>query len=414
MHDAARTVDQTGTMTDDQWLTSNQVAHHLGVKLQTVYAYASRGVLHPVRHPGQRGSWFAASEIAALTGMSSVNDAGPRRRRRAPGLADDIRTSVTLLDEHDFRYRGHDVISLTATHSFEEVCGLLWRCDATTAFSPAEVPTLAGLGTAVPRAEPHDLLLLAVTLAGTVDPGRADLTPTAVAAAGARCIATGVAALGGEARGRPGPGQVAAAVATLATGRRHHRGTRLARLVDDALVLLADHDLALSTTAARVAASVRADPYAVLLAGLAAARSPAHGTASRAARALVLDAIDDPARVLGECLAGTRSPHGFGHRVLVEADRRADHLLGAVLPRATPRVRDAVGTLVDGLWERRGTPPNIDLALAVLTVVEDLRPDSGEILFALARMAGWTAHAIEEYGEEPLRFRLRGVYVGPR
>lgn len=408
-----------------QWLSSAQVAHHLGVKLATVYAYVSRGVLHPVRHPGQRGSWFALSEIAALTGESGANAPVPRRRR-APGLTDDIRTSITLLDEDHFSYRGHDVVGLTGTHTFEQVCTLLWGHDVTEAFAgppgatlglpvPVPVPDPGGSGSVVGAVtEAYDQLLVAVTLAGTRDPGRGDLAPAAVAAAGARSIVAGVTGLGGSLAARPGPGQVAAGVASLLSGRRHHRGTRLAGLVDDTLVLLADHDLALSTTAARVAASVRSDPYSVLLAGLAAARSPAHGTASRAARDLLVDTVADPARVLGDCLAGTRPPYGFGHRVLQQADRRADHLLALVLPRAAPRVRDAVATLVDGLWERRGLPPNVDFALAVLTVVEDLRPDSGEIVFALARMAGWTAHAIEEYAEEPLRFRLRGVYVGQR
>jgi len=396
---------------DEEWLSSEQVARHLGVKLQTVYAYVSRGVLHPLRRPGQRGSWFAMAEIAALTGIET---ASVRRRRRAPGLADDIRTAITWLDEEHFCYRGHDVIDLTETHSFEEVCSLLWQQDAAGAFVAPELPGIAAdLATGVPQAEPYDLLVLAVTLAGTADPGRADLAPAAVAAAGARGVAAGITGLGGTV-GPARPGQVAAAVAGLLSGRPHRRGTRLAGLIDDALILLADHDLALSTTAARVAASVRADPYAVLVAGLAAARSPAHGTASRAARQLVLDAVADPGRVLGDCLAGTRPPYGFGHRVLVEADRRADLILPAVLERAPRRFREALATLVDGMWERRGLPPNVDLALAVLCAVEQLRPDGGEILFALARMAGWTAHAIEEYATEPLRFRLRGVYVGQR
>ena len=56
--------------------------------------------------------------------------------------------------------------------------------------------------------------------------------------------------------------------------------------------------------------------------------------------------------------------------------------------------------------------PNIDLALAALAMANDMPADAGEAIMATARMAGWLAHAIEEYGEAPLRFRPRASYVG--
>lgn len=43
-----------------------------------------------------------------------------------------------------------------------------------------------------------------------------------------------------------------------------------------------------------------------------------------------------------------------------------------------------------------------------------MRPDAAEMIFAVARIVGWTAHALEEYGEERLRFRPEGVYTGVR
>ncbi|MDA8282767.1 MAG: hypothetical protein M0Z42_05580, partial [Actinomycetota bacterium] len=53
--------------------------------------------------------------------------------------------------------------------------------------------------------------------------------------------------------------------------------------------------------------------------------------------------------------------------------------------------------------------PTIDLALATLALVTRMPADAGEVIFAIARTAGWIAHGIEEYGEEPLRFRARAV-----
>jgi citrate synthase len=56
--------------------------------------------------------------------------------------------------------------------------------------------------------------------------------------------------------------------------------------------------------------------------------------------------------------------------------------------------------------------PNVDFALAGLSYVAGLPPEAGEIVFAVARSAGWIAHAIEEYGEARLRFRPRAIYIG--
>lgn len=57
--------------------------------------------------------------------------------------------------------------------------------------------------------------------------------------------------------------------------------------------------------------------------------------------------------------------------------------------------------------------PNIDFTLGALGHLYGLDHDAGEALFGVARSAGWIAHALEEYGERPLRFRPRARYVGP-
>ncbi|NUS16956.1 MAG: citrate synthase, partial [Streptomyces sp.] len=56
---------------------------------------------------------------------------------------------------------------------------------------------------------------------------------------------------------------------------------------------------------------------------------------------------------------------------------------------------------------------NVDLALAVLSVASGMPAEAGEAVFAVGRTAGWVAHALEEYGEEPLRLRPTGAYAGP-
>ncbi|HKN98707.1 MAG TPA: citrate synthase [Pseudonocardiaceae bacterium] len=372
-------------------LTSAQVARYLGVRLETVYAYVSRGVLHRVRLPGSRESYFALTEVRALTG------GGLRRQRRRPGLADTIQTSITLLDHDQLYFRGRLATELADTHDFAQVCALLWQSGPVRfTVDPAEVARLRADLPATPRT--LDRLRIAVTLAGAGDPGRHDLAPESVVRAATRAIGLAVATLPGATSGEP---------ADRLADHLGASGAQARALIGSVLVLLADHDIALSTTAARVTASVRGDPYAVLTAGLSASDSPYHGSASVAAHRLLSAARADPQRTLGECLAGRSAPPGFGHLVYQHADPRAGYLLR--------RLPDGPHTmLVTELGERRGWFPNADLALAALAMTYGLPETSGELLFTVSRMAGWIAHALEEYQAEPLRFRLRGVYTGIR
>jgi citrate synthase len=182
-----------------------------------------------------------------------------------------------------------------------------------------------------------------------------------------------------------------------------------------ALVLLADHELAASTLAVRVAASVRADPYAAVATGLGALGGPLHGGASLGAEGMLAAAAtaDDAPRVVGELLRRTGRVPGFGHFVYRAGDPRATCLLGFVARGAPDSPRLAVARAVLAEMRRRALPePNIDFALAVLADVAGMISGAGEAVFAVARTAGWIAHALEEYArDEPLR--PRAVYTGP-
>ena len=182
-----------------------------------------------------------------------------------------------------------------------------------------------------------------------------------------------------------------------------------------ALVLLADHELAASTLAARVAASVRADPYAVVATGLGAVGGALHGGASLGAETMLAAAQDAAAvpRVVGGLLRrGERVP-GFGHFVYRGGDPRAGLLLAMVRSAVPASPRLAVVDAVLAEMHRRALPePNIDFALAVLATCAGMIRGAGEVIFAVARTAGWLAHALEEYAAStPLR--PRAVYTGP-
>ena len=181
-------------------------------------------------------------------------------------------------------------------------------------------------------------------------------------------------------------------------------------------MLLADHELAASTLAARVAASVRADPYAVVATGLGAVGGALHGGASLGAELMLAAAREpaDAARVVGELIRrGERIP-GFGHFVYKTGDPRSVLLLSMIAGLAPDSPRLAVADAVLAEVRRRGLPePNIDFALAALADATGMIRGAGEAVFAVARSAGWLAHALEEY-QRKKPIRPRSIYTGPR
>ncbi|MBV8463534.1 MAG: hypothetical protein JO368_09590 [Acidimicrobiales bacterium] len=187
------------------------------------------------------------------------------------------------------------------------------------------------------------------------------------------------------------------------------------RAVDTALVVLADHELATSTMAVRLAASTRADVYDALLAGLSTLAGPLHGGASPNAYALLEAARRHGARRgLDDTLRWQGRLHGFGHTIYRDGDARFAILWERFVELADPDDRHLAEELV-GLAEQEDLSfPNVDLALAALAWASGMAPEAGQVLFMVARMAGWVAHYLEELGERPLRYRARAVYATPR
>lgn len=395
---------------DRQLLTTAQVARLLGVKTQTVYAYVSRGQLSPTHRVGRRASYFAPEEVEALQRRSGSLG-------RGTGLAESVRTTITRLEGDRLAYRGRDATVLAETASVEEVAGLLWGGDepvASVAEEDALADVRAGLAALPEGARLVERLRLAVLLLTARDARRHDLAPSAVRERAGRLIATATAALlPREAWGSAYERSDQATRWTAVVGGDPGDAS-LVDLVRRALVLLADHDMAASTTAVRVSASVRADLGSCLLAGLSAMDSPLHGSAGVRARLLLEAAVADPPGTLGRVLTDPGQAAGFGHRVYRDSDPRAEHLLGALRAAGLGELEGPTALLEEGLWERHGLFPNSDWALAVLTHRHALVGDAPEALFAGARLVGWVAHTLEEYAEEPLRFRLMGVYQGRR
>lgn len=393
-------------------MTAAEAARRLGVKQATLYAYVSRGVLTRTRAADGKASLFDADEVERLALRG--------RPRRPAGTADiTVESGITEITADRLRYRGEDAIGLARSRSLEEVAELLWS-----GHLPAEPPpywqaphTALAAGQAAQAALPEGTLPLErfqviVPAMAATDPLRLQLDTEAVLAAGRVIVAGLVDCLPPQAA-RTGL-SVAARLWSRLCAARPSPG--LLRALSAALVLLADHELAASTLAARAAASVRADPYAVVATGLGAVSGALHGGSSLGVEALLAGAHGSPGevpRVVGELLRrGERVP-GFGHLVYKSGDPRAIALLDLIRRAAPKSAQLAVADAVLAEVSRKSLPePNVDFALATLSRVAGMVTGAAEAIFAVARVTGWIAHALEAYTTAPIR--PRAVYTGPR
>jgi citrate synthase len=388
-----------------QLLESEEAARRLGVKLPTLYAYVSRGLLTSQRAADGKRSLFDVEQIEALARRS-------RGGRQVEARLATVTTGITQLRQDGPYYRGRRTADLATTATFEEVAALLWDDDRAR-WQPQPLTGLVGLSS-------RDLLRWAVVMAGAGDPLRADLRPEAVVQVAGRLISTVVDVLPVRSTGpvptldldgdrAPGLDALAARLTTrLAPGAV---GPELVRAVNAALVVLADHELATSTLAVRMAASTRADLYDAVLAGLGTFAGPLHGGASQIVHQLLVDADELGAeRAADKALRWMNILPGFGHTVYTDGDPRAEPLLDLFEQLATERQRAVVAS-IRALADSHDFPaPNVDLGIGALVFAAGMPADSGQTIFGVARMAGWTAHYLEELTERPLRFRARAIY----
>jgi citrate synthase len=406
------------TPRDESRLTSREVADRLGVRLETVYAYVSRGVLTSRRAPTGRGSTFDRAEVDALLDRERRGRPG-RPPRPSSWRGPVVDTDITLVADGRLFFRGVDAVALARAGDLERAAQWLWTGEtAPTRFrAPAEPLAAARAAVAAlpASADLVSLLRVAVAAAPSADPLRYDTRGAAVLHTARGLLATMVQALprrgDGDAAGPDeGDDPLAARLWSRLTALAPDPG--LLACLDAGLVVLVDHDLAVSTVAVRTAASVRAHPYAVVSTGLSAMEGPLHGAASTLAHDVLRECLGgDPRLVVAEHLRAGRSLPGFGHRLYPDGDPRAAMLLD--LLAGEPAAAAAVAA-VHQLATASGQRPNVDLALAALALAAGMPRDAGEVIFSVARSVGWVAHALEEYDEPPLRFRGQGDYRGPQ
>jgi citrate synthase len=367
-----------------------------------------------------------------MTGAAKAPAAGLRNVAVAESRISSIDGTKGVL-----AYRGIDIHELAASSTFEETTYLLHEGDLPThdelaAFSAglaADRVVPAGVLSIVrdlPRTtHPMTALRTAVSALGAFDPDADDDAPPARGRKARRLVAqmgTLVAAVERIRRGldpvAPDPSLSHAAnfLFTL-TGARP--SAEAARSLDVALVLHADHEFNASTFAARVAASTLADVHGAIVAAIATLKGPLHGGANEAVMKM-LEAIGTADRADGfvrDAFAQKKKIMGFGHAVYRTEDPRATHLrrmserLG--LESGQPGWFELSRRIEQIVRAEKGLYPNVDFYSASAYHVMGIPTDLFTPVFAMSRVAGWTAHVLEQLADNKL-IRPESDYVGRR
>jgi citrate synthase len=367
------------------------------------------------------------------------------------GLEDTVATSSAICyldgDRGVLAYCGYDIHDLARHATFEEVCYLLWH---------RRLPTRAELGdlqsqliAARPVPEPvlrlmralpggsrspaggsgnmMDLLRTLTSALGHYDPDSGDESPQANSRKAVRLtsqICSLVATMGRQNTGggpiQPDPvlGHAANFLYMLTGERPSGLATRA---FDVALILHADHELNASTFAARVAAATLTDIHSTIVAAIGALKGPLHGGANADVMRLLLDIGKDAPpekaeEVVRAKLARKEKIPGFGHRVYHTEDPRATHLremsrdLGQ---RAGEPMWFEMSQRIEALVKaEKKLYANVDFYSASTYHALGIEIDLFTPIFAVSRVSGWTAHVLEQYGNNRL-IRPRADYIGP-
>ncbi len=193
------------------------------------------------------------------------------------------------------------------------------------------------------------------------------------------------------------------------------------KIMDVILITHADHGCNASTFASIVAESTETDMYSVVVAGISTLKGPLHGGANQRVMAMLqeIGSPDNAEAWLTKALAKKRKIMGFGHRVYKAPDPRAIILHGyakEITKRAGTegwlQIAEVIEkTMIEKVGEK-GIWANVDFFSGVVMSSMDIDVDLFTVIFAVSRVIGWAAHALEQRADNRI-FRPRFVYVGP-
>jgi citrate synthase len=349
-----------------------------------------------------------------------------------------VQTYISMVDgpNSNLSYRGINVNELVTNATYEEVAFLLLHDHLPSRNELADfnarlvanrwLPApLYDLLRQLPRdTVPMEALRTAVSALSFYDPEIEDISIEATQRKAVRLISQFPTICAAYQRIREGKEPIApTARLSHAANTLHMLGlpsgdADFVKAMDAYLILLADHGMNASTFTGRVVASTQADLHSSITAAMAALKGPLHGGANEATMNMLLE-IDDPAKVDGfvdNAFATKRKIMGIGHRIYKNGDPRSVHLNNWAerLGRKLNQIKyfDMAHKVSAAVLRHRELYPNVDFYSAPMLYYIGVPIDLFTPMFACSRVAGWSAHVIEQYKDNVL-IRPQSEYIGP-
>jgi citrate synthase len=323
------------------------------------------------------------------------------------------------------RYRGVDIEELVGQYPYENVWGLLVDNDLDSKMPEPEPYEPAALsGNAPSDLQAETARLSSHWRLGKLNEISDDQARTDLARISAQMMEiVACSAAVGDGR-EPAPDDVVAQGETAAERFllrwRGEANPDHVKAIDTYWICTAEHGLNASTFAARVTASTGADCGAALSSAVGALSGPLHGGAPAYVKPMLeeVQAMGDPERWVREALDKGRRIMGFGHRIYRAEDPRSRILKRTAKELGAPQVEVAEQleeVALKALQEKspdRVLATNVEYYSAIVLDVAEIPPPLAPAMFACSRVAGWSAHILEQKRTGRL-FRPSAKYVGP-
>lgn len=191
----------------------------------------------------------------------------------------------------------------------------------------------------------------------------------------------------------------------------------MVKVFDTCLILHADHELNCSAFATRVTTSSLSDLHSAIVSALGALKGPLHGGANEQVMLMLkkIGTMDKAQQFVKDALAAKEKVMGIGHRVYKNGDPRAA-ILRKISDQLTAKIGEhhwyEMSTLIDDtMYKEKGLMPNVDFYSATVYYSMGIPVDIYTPIFAVSRVSGWIAHAMEQYANNRI-YRPRGKWVG--
>ncbi|MBX2995039.1 MAG: citrate synthase [Bdellovibrionaceae bacterium] len=346
-------------------------------------------------------------------------------------------TAISSIQGNTLSYRGFTIEDLAQNSTFEETAFLLWNDRLPTAAELEKIKTdLATEATLSPEfisalkampskgVHPMAWLRTAVSMMAHWDQDAQDNSPEANQRKAVRLTAKmGAIVCAFEAiRNGKEPVQpkkdksLAWNFMSMLKGGAEPKADHV-KIFDTCLILHADHELNCSAFATRVTTSSLSDLHSAIVSAIGALKGPLHGGANEQVMLMLkrIGTIEKAQQFVKDALNAKEKVMGIGHRVYKDGDPRA-----AILRKISDKLTKESGEhhlyemsilIDDTMYKEKGLMPNVDFYSATVYYSMGIPIDLYTPIFAVSRIAGWCAHAMEQYEKNRI-YRPRGKWTG--